>query len=310
MVALTGSSGKTSTKDLIAQLARALGPDGARRPGSFNNEIGLPLTVLSAGEDTRYLVLEMGARGIGHIALPGRPWPRRDIGVVLNVGSAHIGEFGSRRAIAQAKGELVEALPLAAARTSRAAGGVAVLNADDPLVARDGRADAGRASCCSAGQPEGRRPRRRRCPARRPGRAGFTLATPRPGAPTWTLRLHGEHQVSNALAAAAVACGLGMPVERSPACCPRPVRSAAGGWRSPSAPDGVTVVNDAYNANPESMRAAPAALRRDGRARASGRTWAVLGEMRELGAASRRRARRGRAAGRARLGCRPARRRR
>ena len=127
VVGITGSSGKTSTKDLTGQVAERLGPTIAPED-SLNNEIGLPLTVLRADETTRYLILEMSARGIGHIAyLAGIAPPR--IGAVLNVGRAHAGEFGSIDAVAKAKGELVEALPAAAD------GGVAVLNADDPNVA-------------------------------------------------------------------------------------------------------------------------------------------------------------------------------
>lgn len=126
VVALTGSAGKTSTKDLIAQVLDRHAPT-VWTPGSLNNEIGLPLTALRASDETRHLVLEMGARGIGHIRyLTGLTPPR--IGLVLNVGTAHIGEFGGREQIAVAKGELVEALP------SAEEGGVAVLNADDPLV--------------------------------------------------------------------------------------------------------------------------------------------------------------------------------
>ena len=124
VVGVTGSSGKTSTKDLLAQLLAELGPTVAP-PGSFNNELGHPYTVLRSTVDTRYLVLEKSARGIGHVAWLTRI-ARPRIGVVLNVGTAHLGEFGSRENIALAKGELVEALP---------ADGVAVLNADDPLVA-------------------------------------------------------------------------------------------------------------------------------------------------------------------------------
>jgi UDP-N-acetylmuramoyl-tripeptide--D-alanyl-D-alanine ligase len=126
VVAVTGSSGKTSTKDVLAHLLRRLGPTVAP-PGSFNNELGHPYTVLLADAETRFLVLETSARGLGHIAFLAAIAPPR-IGVVLNVGTAHLGEFGSREAIAAAKGELVEALPAAQA------GGVAVLNADDPLV--------------------------------------------------------------------------------------------------------------------------------------------------------------------------------
>jgi UDP-N-acetylmuramoyl-tripeptide--D-alanyl-D-alanine ligase len=122
-LAITGSSGKTSTKDLLGQVLAAAGPT-VSPPGSYNNDIGLPLTVLGADEDTRYLVLEMGSRGRGHIARLCQV-ARPDVGVVLNVGSAHLGEFGSPEGIAQAKGELVEAL---------AEAGTAVLNADDPRV--------------------------------------------------------------------------------------------------------------------------------------------------------------------------------
>lgn len=126
VVALTGSAGKTSTKDLIAQVLQHHAPT-VWTPGNLNNEIGLPITTLRVTEDTQHLVLEMGARGIGHIRyLTGLTPPR--IGLVLNVGTAHIGEFGGREQIAQAKGELVEALP------AEAEGGVAVLNADDLLV--------------------------------------------------------------------------------------------------------------------------------------------------------------------------------
>src|SRR5215831_10754747 len=120
---ITGSSGKTSTKDLTAQLAERLGPTVAPE-GSFNNELGLPLTVLRADERTKYLILEMSARGAGHIAALCDIAPPR-IGAVLNVGRAHAGEFGSIDAVAKAKGELPEALP---------ADGVAILNADDPRV--------------------------------------------------------------------------------------------------------------------------------------------------------------------------------
>lgn len=123
VVGITGSSGKTSTKDLLAQVLATSGPTVAPA-GSFNGEIGVPLTVCRITRDTRYLVVELGARGVGHIEYLTRIAPPR-IGVVLNVGTAHVGEFGGRENIARAKGELVEALP---------EDGVAVLNADDPLV--------------------------------------------------------------------------------------------------------------------------------------------------------------------------------
>ena len=129
---ITGSAGKTTTKDLTAQLAERLGQTVAPE-GSFNNELGHPLTVLLADERTRYLILELSARGLGHISkLCEIARPR--LGAVLNVGRAHLGEFGSLDAVARAKGELPAALP---------ADGVAVLNADDPRVAAMARTDGG-----------------------------------------------------------------------------------------------------------------------------------------------------------------------
>jgi UDP-N-acetylmuramoyl-tripeptide--D-alanyl-D-alanine ligase len=269
VVALTGSAGKTSTKDLLAQLLERLGPT-VWPEGNLNNEIGLPLTALRAGAGTRHLVLEMGARGIGHIRyLAGLTPPR--IGVVLNVGSAHLGEFGSREGIATAKGELVEALP------SSTDGGVAVLNADDPFVrAMAARTDA---RVVLFGEAPDAHVRAANVRLTEDGRPAFTLHTPT-GCSDLTLRLYGEHHVSNALAAAAVAHELGMSAGDV-----AEALSAAGTlsrWRMEVSEraDGVTVVNDAYNASPDSMRAALRALAAMGRGR---RTWAVLGEMAELG---------------------------
>ncbi|MFD4573663.1 UDP-N-acetylmuramoyl-tripeptide--D-alanyl-D-alanine ligase [Streptomyces sp. NPDC058417] len=266
LVALTGSAGKTSTKDLIAQVLRRKAPT-VFTPGSLNNEIGLPLTALTATEETRFLVLEMGARGIGHIRyLTGLTPPR--IGLVLNVGSAHIGEFGGREQIARAKGELVEALP---------EDGTAVLNADDPLV----RAMAARtkAKVLLFGESDEADVRAENVRLTDSGQPSFRLHTPS-GCSDVTMRLYGEHHVSNALAAAAVAHELGMSAEEIAT-----ALSEAGSlsrWRMEvtERPDGVTIVNDAYNANPESMRAALRALVAMGKGR---RTWAVLGKMAELG---------------------------
>ncbi|MGC3000258.1 UDP-N-acetylmuramoyl-tripeptide--D-alanyl-D-alanine ligase [Streptomyces sp. G35A] len=274
LVALTGSAGKTSTKDLIAQVLRRAAPT-VFTPGSLNNEIGLPLTALTATEETKFLVLEMGARGIGHIRyLTGLTPPR--IGLVLNVGSAHIGEFGGREQIAQAKGELVEALPPAEG------GGVAILNADDPLV----RAMASRtkAKVILFGESDEADVRAENVRLTDSGQPSFRLHTPS-GASDVTMRLYGEHHVSNALAAAAVAHELGMSADEIAR-----ALSEAGSlsrWRMEvtERPDGVTVVNDAYNANPESMKAALRALAAMGEASRAkgGRTWAVLGKMAELG---------------------------
>jgi UDP-N-acetylmuramoyl-tripeptide--D-alanyl-D-alanine ligase len=266
VVGVTGSSGKTSTKDLLAQVLAELGPTVAP-PGSFNNEIGHPYTVLRATGETRYLVLEKSARGIGHVAWLTRV-ARPRIGVVLNVGSAHLGEFGSREAIAQAKGELVEALP---------ADGLAVLNADDPYVlAMAGRTDA---RVVTVGLSPGADVRAEEVELRS-GMPAYTLVTPAGNARV-TLAVHGQHQVGNSLSVAAVALELGMT--------PRQVAEALGRarplsrWRMEvtERADGVVVVNDAYNANPESMAAALRALVTMGDGK---RTWAVLGPMAELGA--------------------------
>ncbi|NYI07097.1 UDP-N-acetylmuramoyl-tripeptide--D-alanyl-D-alanine ligase [Allostreptomyces psammosilenae] len=277
VIGLTGSSGKTSTKDLIGQMLGRLGPTVAT-PGSLNNEIGLPLTALTAEPSTRHLVLEMGARGIGHIAyLTGLTPPR--IGVVLNVGTAHIGEFGGREAIAQAKGELVEALPPGDAAPGR--GGVAVLNADDPLVrAMASRTRARVVLFGESADAEVRAENVRLDPA---GRPRFTLRTPE-GSADVGLRLYGEHHVSNALAAAAVARECGMTPDDTAAALGE--AGALSRWRMEvvERADGVTVINDAYNANPDSMRAALRTLAT--MAGGSRTTWAVLGAMRELGEAS------------------------
>ena len=269
VVGLTGSSGKTSTKDLLAAVLAAAGPTVAP-VGSFNNEVGVPLTVLRAEEATAHLVVEMGARGAGHIAELCRTAPPR-VGVVLNVGSAHVGEFGGRAAIAAAKGELVEALP---------ADGTAVLNADDPLVAAMAARTAARV--VTFGESAGADVRARDVEIDERGRARFTLVAA-DGAEPVALRLYGEHHVSNALAAAAAALALGLDL--APVAQALSAAEPASRYRMEvtDRPDGVTVVNDAYNANPESVRAALKALVAIGRGR---RTWAVLGEMLELGGAS------------------------
>ncbi|MER8011647.1 UDP-N-acetylmuramoyl-tripeptide--D-alanyl-D-alanine ligase [Streptomyces sp. NPDC094149] len=266
LVALTGSAGKTSTKDLIAQVLQRKAPT-VFTPGSLNNEIGLPLTALSATEETKFLVLEMGARGIGHIRYLTELTPPR-IGLVLNVGSAHIGEFGGREQIAQAKGELVESLP---------EDGAAILNADDPLV----RAMASRtkAKVVLFGETDEADVRAENVRLTDTGQPAFRLHTPS-GASDVTMRLYGEHHVSNALAAAAVAHELGMSASEIATALSE--ADSLSRWRMEvtERPDGVTIVNDAYNANPESMRAALRALAAMGKGR---RTWAVLGKMAELG---------------------------
>ncbi|MER7269922.1 UDP-N-acetylmuramoyl-tripeptide--D-alanyl-D-alanine ligase [Micromonospora carbonacea] len=266
VIGLTGSSGKTTTKDLIAQLTARLGPTVAP-PGSFNNELGHPWTALQADADTRFLVLEKGARGVGHVRYLCEVVPPR-ISVVLNVGVAHLGEFGSVENIALAKGELVESLP---------ADGLAVLNADDPLV--DAMAARTAARVVRYGEAAHADVRAVDVTLDGRGRAAYTLVTPEGNAAV-RLGLTGRHQVSNSLAAAAVARELGMPLGE--------LAAALGGLGLVSTrrmdvferPDGVTVIDDSYNANPASTAVALRAL---AGMRGAGRAVAVLGYMAELG---------------------------
>jgi len=287
---ITGSVGKTSTKDLAAQLVERLGPAIAPA-GSFNNELGHPLTVLRAGVSTRYLVLELSARGIGHIAYLCRVAPPR-YGVVLNVGHAHAGEFGGLDQVARAKGELVEALP---------GDGVAILNADDPRVLAMSSRTPARVvtfSCAphapltphAQHQSHTPQPTVRAADVRLDdlGRPGFTLLTPE-GSARVAMRLHGAHNVPNALAAAALARELGLGLDGiADGLCAAVARSR---WRMEvrQRADGVTVINDAYNANPESVRAALDALAHLAQCHLGqgGRGFAVLGHMAELGDSSR-----------------------
>ena len=274
IIGVTGSSGKTSTKDLLAAVLAPLGAVVAP-PGSFNNELGHPWTVLRATTDTDFLILEMSARHPGNIAaLAAIATP--SIGVVLNVGTAHLGEFGSRQIIAATKSELPQAVP---------ASGAVVLNADDSAVAAMADKTAARVVRVSRGPgadvwssdetlDELARPR-------------FTLHAGGESVPI-ALAVHGEHQVSNALCAAAVALECGASVAQ--------VADALAGAGAVSArrmqvstrADGVTIINDAYNANPDSMAAGLKALAWMARETvgATGhkrRSWAVLGEMGELG---------------------------
>ncbi len=277
VIGITGSAGKTTTKDLLAGILTA-GPDAegatVAPQGSYNGEIGVPLTVFKADYDTRYLVIEMGATGIGHIRYLA-DMVRPDIGVVLCVGSAHAGEFGGIDNIAIAKGEMVEGLQ---------AGGTAVLNLDDARVA----AMAARTSARILGytsQPG----RNSHAPAVRAVEVGINAG----GHPEFDLLLPdetaghhvvsgliGAHHVANLLAAAAAAHAAGVPAPRIADSLN--AQAAGSRWRMERTEraDGVTIINDAYNANPESMRAALRTLADLGQGR---RTWAVLGAMLELG---------------------------
>jgi UDP-N-acetylmuramoyl-tripeptide--D-alanyl-D-alanine ligase len=269
IAAITGSAGKTTTKDLTAQLAETLGPTVSPR-NSLNNEIGVPLTALRVTAHTRYLICEMAARGTGHIAMLCQITPPA-LGAVLCVGNAHAGEFGSIDAVAKAKAELPAALP---------ASGVAVLNADDPRVLA--MADSTAARVVTFGRSPAADVRAADVTLDELGRPGFRLHTPGGSAPV-ALRLHGEHHVTNALAAAALAGELGMPADAIAAGLSAAVSRSAWRMEVTERDDGVTVINDAYNANPESMRAALNALAVMARGR---RGFAVLGQMTELGEAA------------------------
>lgn len=274
IIGVTGSSGKTSTKDLLAAVLAPLG-EVVAPPGSFNNELGHPWTVLRATPDTDFLILEMSARHKGNIAALAAIAPPQ-IAVVLNVGTAHLGEFGSRQAIADTKAELPQAVPES---------GVVILNADDSAVAAMAELTSARVVRVSrenqksdiwAGDVT----------LDELARARFTLHYQDDSTVDIALAVHGDHQVSNALCAAAVAleCGAsGAQVAQALAGAgPVSQHRMAVTTRA----DGVTVVNDAYNANPDSVRAGLAALAwmaRNGRAGERRRSFAVLGEMGELG---------------------------
>jgi len=277
-LALTGSSGKTTTKDMLAQILEPVGPT-VSPVGSYNSKLGLPVTVAGVDETTRFLVAEMGAAGVGDIAWLCAVAPP-DIAAVLNVGHAHLGEFGSREAIAQAKGEIVEALP---------ATGWAVLNADDPLVAAmASRTTAQVAWFSAAGAEMPDSPfsvEARQIAFDDLDRATFHLVGRTPAGAfdkTVTLRVIGAHQVADACAAAAMALCAGLtPHEVAVGLCAAVRRS---GWRmEPVAlAGGRLLLNDAYNANPDSVAAALASLGRLSASRGVVAV-AVLGDMLELG---------------------------
>jgi UDP-N-acetylmuramoyl-tripeptide--D-alanyl-D-alanine ligase len=283
VAAITGSAGKTSTKDLLAHLLESAGPTVAPA-GNLNNELGVPLTVCRITADTRFLVAEMGARGIGHIAYLCTIAPPQ-VAAVLNVGSAHVGEFGGREQIAVAKGEIIEALP---------PDGTAVLNANDPLVwAMRSRTAARLIATSVAGEPGIEDAVWASDVAIDTlGRCAFTLHHKWGGAQhdpaRIQLNLSGRHQVANAVAAVAMARALGVDAAAVVAALPTARQRSRWRMELTERADGVLVVNDAYNANPESMRAAldtVAAVLAE-RAGTGAVGWAVLGDMLELGAAA------------------------
>ena len=281
IIGITGSSGKTSTKDLVAAVLHPLG-EVVAPPGSFNNELGHPWTVLRATRSTDYLILEMSARHPGNIAALADIAPPA-IGVVLNVGTAHLGEFGSHEAIARTKAELPQAIPKS---------GVVILNADDPVVAAMAEVTAARVVRVSRSQ--GTAPDVWAGPVSLDelARPRFTMHTRGCSANQEAevqLAVYGDHQVTNALCAGAVALECGAGVDQVAAALAGTGPVSRHRMQVTDRADGVTVIDDAYNANPDSMRAGLQALAwiarggGDRRARPR-RSWAVLGEMAELGA--------------------------
>ncbi len=270
VVAVTGSVGKTTTKDLLAAMLAPRGPIIAP-PGSFNNELGLPMTVLRADEETATLVLEMGADHIGDIDYLTSIAPP-DVSAVLIVARAHLGEFGGIDNVARAKSELV---------TGTRADGVVVLNGDDPRVAPMADLAHGPVVFFSAKGNESADVVATNVHTDSEGHATFTLTMDGQSAEV-ALRLVGIHHVANALAAASIARAFGGSIAEIATV----LRTT--GPVSPHRMDvwdvnGVTIIDDSYNANPDSMRAGIAAL---GQVGGNRRKIAVLGAMLELGDAS------------------------
>jgi UDP-N-acetylmuramoyl-tripeptide--D-alanyl-D-alanine ligase len=267
VIGITGSQGKTSTKDLLSHMLSSVAPTIAPA-GSFNNDLGLPITLLECDVDTKYCILEMGARHRGDIArLCSIAQP--NIAVVLTVGSAHLGEFGSVEAIAQTKSELVQTLQ---------PDGIAILGSYDAYTPAMASLHTGRVINFGTG-----------CEVRaaeieiREGRPHFDLVTPA-GRDAVGMRLVGEHHIANALAAAAVGTALDLPIEVISSALSTAENTSK--WRM-EIHDlfGLLLINDAYNANPESMTAALRSLVLFAQER-GGQSWAFLGKMHELGESS------------------------
>lgn len=267
VIGITGSNGKTTTKNMLERILSAEGETVAPIR-SFNNAVGAPTTMLRVTDSTRYLIVEMGASGIGDIArlvALARP----DIGVVLKVGLAHAGGFGGIESTLAAKTEMVTDLPET---------GVAVLNADDPRVAS--MADKTPARVLRFGSEVDADIRATDIAGTRTG-TNFTVHAPGEDPAPVRLRVLGEHHVSNALAAISVATTLGVPLARSVAALGTLARAER--WRMEvlGGRDDVTIINDAYNASPDSMSAAIKTLAQI--SEPGKRTIAVLGAMSELG---------------------------
>jgi UDP-N-acetylmuramoyl-tripeptide--D-alanyl-D-alanine ligase len=265
VIGITGSQGKTTTKEFLYSILKSVGECVATE-ANFNTEIGVPLTLLRSKESTKLCIVEMGARHLGDIAkLTKISSP--DVGVVLAVGSAHIGEFGSIEAIAKTKSELI---------TNLSAGKSAVLGSYDswtPKMAADLPLEV-----INFGESAMVRAADIQLPG---GYAHFELVTPNGRNPV-SLQLLGEHQIPNALGAAAAAFALG--ISNEVIALGLTTTDLGSKWRMQIEElNGLKIINDYYNANPESMKAALKTLvllsQENG-----GSSWAILGKMHELGA--------------------------
>lgn len=270
VIGVTGSNGKTTTKELIGSILSQLGPTLVTR-GNLNNHIGVPLTLLELTDKHRYAVIEMGASHTGEIAhLASLAEPT--IGIVTNAGAAHLEGFGSLQGVADGKGELFHALPLE---------GVAVINADDKFASqwRD-TTTADRVLTFGFEQPADFMAHKVREVSSPAGfRIDFDLVTPDGTLPA-SIPLAGLHNLRNALGAAAAACAAGTPVEQIVSGLAA-MKTVAGRLELKPAINGAFIVDDSYNANPSSLKAGLDAMRSF-----AGPRWLVLGEMKELGPAS------------------------
>lgn len=269
VVGITGSQGKTTTKELLLSALSMHGKTIATK-GNNNNELGVPLTLLRCDEQTEFCIVEMGARHIGDIAALSAI-AKPNIGVVLRVAAAHIGEFGSLERIAMAKSEMISSL------TSTS---IAILGQYDPFTKKMADIHSGR--ILTFGQ-DSHSDIRAADVELREGRAHFDLVTPE-GRSTVALRQLGLHQVPNALAASAVAHALGMSTDQIATALSTAEMHAAMRMQVIELPD-LTLINDAYNASPDSMAAALSTLAHLSQER-GGESWAFLGNMRELGESS------------------------
>ena len=269
VIAITGSSGKTTTKDLLASILSSRA-ECVWTKASFNNELGAPITLLACDEQTKYCILEMGARHQGDIAALCE-MAKPSVGVVLRVGTAHLGEFGSIEKIAQTKSELIAGLGPDA---------VAVLGTYDPYTKAMNSLHSGRVIYFGQGS---RDDVRAADVEMREARPHFDLVTPA-GRDAVGMRLIGAHQISNALAAAAVCTALEIPIEVIAS--GLSTADLASKWRMQvSDVEDLLIINDSYNANPESMNAALDSLVLFTQ-ESGGSSWAFLGQMHELGSES------------------------